>query len=121
MIPPTPVRQYIRKLAAGTEQLHAQSIVHKHDTNNLRSIIKKRTTCTKGKRMALKGHFHISTQKLCNAAVEAEEDTKRRVKKTMKRKSKAISYEPESEEEVEEEDQEESEGDIIDCTTVDVE
>jgi hypothetical protein len=27
-IPPTPVRLYIRKLAAGTEQLHARSIVH---------------------------------------------------------------------------------------------
>ena len=73
----TPVRQYIKKLTAGTERLQALSIVYQHDANNLRSIIKKRTTRTKGKRVVLKGHFHISTQELCDAVVEAEKATKK--------------------------------------------
>jgi hypothetical protein len=105
-------------LTAGTEQLHIQNIVHKHDANNLRSIIKKRTTRTKGKRVILKGHFHISTQELCDAVVEAEKDTKERAKKKEKKKTKAISYESESGEEVEEEEQEESESEVIDCIIV---
>ena len=75
-IPSTPVREYIRKLAFGTKQLRAKSIVHQHDANNFRSIIKKRATRTKGKRVVLKGQFHISTPELHKAVVEAELDTK---------------------------------------------
>ncbi|KFZ23153.1 hypothetical protein V502_02368, partial [Pseudogymnoascus sp. VKM F-4520 (FW-2644)] len=116
----TPVRQYIKKLTAGTEQLQAQSIVHQYDANNLRSIIKKRTTRTKGKRVVLKGHFHISTQELCNAVVEAEKATKKPVGKKGKTKGKGVSYETESEADVEEEGQDESESDIGDCIIVDV-
>jgi transposase len=116
----TPVRQYIKKLTAGTEKLQAQSIVHQHDANNLRSIIKKRTTRTKGKRVVLKGHFHISTQELCNAVVEAEKATKKPVGKKGKTKGKGVSYETESEADVEEEGQDESESDIGDCIIVDV-
>ena len=71
-IPSTPVRQYIQKLTVGTEQLRARSIIYQHDANNLRSIIKQRTTRTKGKRVVLKGHFHISTQELYDAVVAAE-------------------------------------------------
>jgi hypothetical protein len=119
-IPTTPVRQYIRKLAAGTEQLQAQSIVHQHDANNLRSIIKKRTTRTKGKRVVLKGHFHISTQELCDAVVKAENSTKRLAGKKAKMKGKAISYSAESEGEIEEETQDEIESDLEDCIIVDV-
>jgi hypothetical protein len=120
-VPPTPVRRYIRKLATGTEQLRAKSIVHQHDKNNLRSITKKRTTRTKGKRVILKGHFHISTQELHDAVVEAEKDTKSRVKKKVKTKKRAISYESENEEEDEEEAEDESESEIEDCIIVDVE
>ena len=77
----TPVRKYIQKLATGTEKLRAQSIVHQHDASNLRSIIKKRNTRSKGKRMVLKGHFHISTQELLGAVVAAEKETKECVRR----------------------------------------
>ena len=121
MIPSTPVRQYIRKLAAGPEQLHAQSIVHKHDAKQLAIDCQKAYESCKGKKLVLKGHFHISTQKLCDAEAEAERDAKRRATKIVKRKDRPLSFEAESEEEVGEEDQEEIDGDIIDCITVDVE
>jgi len=117
--PSTPVRQYIRKLAAGTEQLRAQSIVHQHDANNLRSIIKKRTTRKKGKRVVLKGHFHISTQELCDAVVEAEKATKKQAKKKRKKKEKTIVYEAEIDEDTEEEADDQSESEIGDCIIVD--
>jgi len=117
----TPVRQYIQKLTTGTEKLRAQSIIHQHDANNMRSIIKKRTTRTKGKRVVLKGHFHISTQELCDAVIAAEKDTKERAVKRGKKKGKAVSYEAESKKEVEEEVQEESDSDISNCIIVDVE
>jgi hypothetical protein len=120
-VPPTPVRRYIRKLAIGTEQLRAKSIVHQHDANNLRSIVKKRITRAKGKRVVLKGHFHISTQELHDAVVEAEKNTKIRAKKKVKTKRRAISYKSESEEEGEEEAMDESESEIGDCIVVDVE
>jgi hypothetical protein len=58
----TPVRRYIQKLTNGTEKLRAQTTIHQQDANNLRAIIKKRTTRKKGKRVILKGHFDISTQ-----------------------------------------------------------
>jgi hypothetical protein len=91
-MPSTPVRQYIQKLTAGTEQLRAQSIVHRHDANNLRSIIKKRATRKKGKRVILKGHFHISTQELYNTVIEAEKATKKQARKKAKTKAKADLY-----------------------------
>jgi hypothetical protein len=116
----TPVRKYIRKLALGTEQLRAKSIVYQHDANNLRSIVKKRTTRTKGKRVILKGHFYISTQELHKGVVEAELDTKTRAKKKMKTKGRAVSYEAESEEDIEEEARDELESEIEDCVIVDV-
>lgn len=120
-IPSTPVRQYIQKLTVGTEQLYARSILHQHDANNLRSIIKQRTTRKKGKRVVLKGQFHISTQELCNAVVAAEEATKKQKEKKRKTKAKVRSYEVETEEEVEEEGQDECESEIGDCIIVDVE
>ncbi|KFY31825.1 hypothetical protein V493_00761 [Pseudogymnoascus sp. VKM F-4281 (FW-2241)] len=116
----TPVRQYIKKLTAGTERLQAQSIIHQHDANNLRSIIKKRTTRTKGKRVVLKGHFHISTQELCDAVVEAEKATKKQAGKRAKTKGKAISYDAESEEDIEEEAQDQTESDCESCIIVDI-
>jgi hypothetical protein len=117
----TPIRQYIRKLTTGTEQLRARSIVHRHDANNLRSIIKKRTIRTKGKRVVLKGHFHISTQELCDAVVEAEKATKKQAKKKNKTKGKADLYKTDSEGDLEEEGQDESESEIGDCIIVDIE
>jgi hypothetical protein len=51
----------------------------------------------KGKGVVLKGHFHISTQELCDAVVEAESDR-----------------------DIEEEAEDESESDIGDCIIVDV-
>jgi hypothetical protein len=117
----TPVRQYIRKLATGTEKLRAQSIVHQHDASNLRSIIKKRATRTKGKRVVLKGHFHISTQELCDAVVAAERETKKQAERKGKKKGKDVLDNAESDEEVEEDAQEEIDSDIEDCIIVDVE
>jgi hypothetical protein len=118
---PTPVRKYIRKLTNGTEQLQAQSKVHQHDANNLRSILKKRTTRTKGKRVVLKGHFHISTQELCAAVVKAEKVTRKQARKKVKTKGKAILYDTESEKDTEEEAQDGIESDLEDCIVVDVE
>ncbi|KAK6599313.1 transposase [Botrytis cinerea] len=115
----TPVRQYIRKLTIGSEQLRAQSIVHQHDANNLRAIMKKRTIRKKGKRLVLKGHFHISTQELCDAVVEAEKATKVQTMKKGKGKGKVIEYETETEEDIGEEVEDESESDIGDCIIVD--
>jgi hypothetical protein len=101
-MPSTPVRQYIQKLTVRTEQLRAQSRVHQHDTDNLRSVIKQRTTRIKGKRVVLKGYFHISTQELCDAVVTAEKASKRgklrlrlgrtkhRVRKKLRKKVKMI-------------------------------
>ncbi|KAK9357499.1 hypothetical protein V1504DRAFT_56024 [Lipomyces starkeyi] len=115
----TPVRVYIRKLTTGSEKLQAQSIVHQHDANNLRSIVKKRKTRTKGKRVVLKGHFHISTQELHDAVVTAENETKQHARKKVKKRGKAISYEAKSEEDTEEEGKEDIESDIEDCIIVD--
>jgi len=120
-IPSTPIRKYIRKLASGTEQLRAKSIVYQHDANNLRSIIKKRTTRTKGKRVVLKGHFHISTQELHKAVVAAKLDTKTRAKKRVGIKGRAMSYEAKSEEHIKEEAIDKPKSEIKDCIIVDVE
>jgi len=116
----TPVRRYIQKLSAGSEKLRAQSIVHKHDATNLRSIIKKRKTRSKGKRVVLKGHFHISTQELCDAVVAAEIETKNRARKKGKKKTEIMSDEAESEEDYEEHAPEETDGDMEDCIIVNV-
>ncbi|KAK9330967.1 hypothetical protein V1520DRAFT_103390 [Lipomyces starkeyi] len=103
------------------QQLRSAGIVHQHDANNLRSIIKKRTNRTKGKRVVLKGQFHVSTQELCDAVAAAEKDTKTRAMKRRKRKGKGISYETESEGDIEEGTQDEFESDTEDCIIVDVE
>ena len=116
----TPVQQYIRKLTTGSEQLQAPSTVHQHDANNLRSIIKKRTDRTKGKRVVLKGHFHISTQALCDAVVEAEKATKKPGGKKGGKMSKAALYKAESEEDVEDEALDANESEDEDCIIVDV-
>ena len=58
----------------------------------------------KGKRVVLKGHFHISTQELYDAVVEAEKETKRQAGKRAKTKGKANSYRARSEEDIEEEE-----------------
>jgi hypothetical protein len=78
-------------------------------------------TCTKGKRVVLKGHFYISTQELCNAVVKAEKDTKKQAKKKSKVKGKAILYETESDIDIKEEGQDEFESEIGDFVIVDVE
>jgi hypothetical protein len=120
-MPSTPVRQYVQKLTAGTEQLRARSIVHQHDANNLRSIIKKPATRKKGKRVILKGHFHISTQELCDAVIEAEKSTKKQAGRKREKRVKAIVYEAETDEDVEEDAEDDSESEIGDCIIVDVE
>ena len=71
--------------------------------------------------MVLKGHFHISTQELCDAVVEAEKVTKRQARKRAKPKAKTNLYETESEGDTEEEGQDESESEIRDCIIVDIE
>lgn len=71
--------------------------------------------------MVLKGYFHISTQELYDAVIEAEKVTKRKAGKKAKTKGKTDSYETESEKDIEEEGQDESESEIGDCIIVDVE
>ena len=71
--------------------------------------------------MVLKGHFHISTQELCDAVVEAEKVTKRQARKKAKTKGKADSYETESKRDIEEEDQDESKNKVRDYIIVDIE
>ncbi|KAK9316490.1 hypothetical protein V1524DRAFT_452798 [Lipomyces starkeyi] len=115
----TPVRGYIRKLTTGSEKLQTQSILHQHDANNIRSIVKKRKTRTKGKRVVLKGHFHISMQELHDAVVTAENETKQHARKKVKKRGKAISYEAKSEKDTEEEGKEDIESDIEDSIIVD--
>ncbi|APA08975.1 hypothetical protein SS1G_02829 [Sclerotinia sclerotiorum 1980 UF-70] len=115
----TPVRQYIRKLMIGSEQLRAQSIVHQYDANNLRAIMKKCTICKKGKRLVLKGHFYISIQELYDVVIEAEKATKVQTMKKGKGKGKVIEYKTETEEDIGEEVEDESESDIGDCIIVD--
>jgi hypothetical protein len=55
----------------------------------------------KGKRVVLKGHFHISMQELCNAVVEAKKATKKQVGKKGKTKGKGVLYKTKSEADVE--------------------
>ena len=118
-IPSSPVRSYIQKLAFETEQLRVKTIVYQHDANNLQSIIKKRTTLTKEKRVILKGNFHISMQELHKGVVEAELDTKTRAKKKVKTKERTVLYEAESKEDIEEA-RDELESKFEDCNIVDV-
>ena len=118
-VPSTPVRQYIQKLTVGTEQLQARSIVHQLDANNLHSVIKRRTIRTKGKRVVLKGHFHISTQELYDAVMEAENVTQKQSQKKRKTKGKHASSDDEIEEYIEEEAEEHSWSDTGSCIIVD--
>ena len=118
-MPSTPVQTYIQKLTAGSEQLRARSIVHQLDANNLRSVMKRRAVRTKGKRVILKGHFHVSTQELCDAVVEAEKATQNLSKKKRKTKDKLISLDDEIDEYIEEEAGEQSESDSGSCIVVD--
>ena len=70
--------------------------------------------------MVLKGYFHISTQELCDAVVEAEKATKRQARKKAKTKGKADLYKTKSERDIKEEDQDESENEVRDCIIIDV-
>ena len=84
----TLVYQYIRKLALGTKKLQVQTIVYQHNAINLWSILQKCKTCTNGKRVALKGHFLVSTQDLYDIVVAAKKATKERASKKAKRNGK---------------------------------
>jgi hypothetical protein len=118
-VPSTPVRTYIQKLTAASEQLRARSIVHQLDANNLRSVMKRRAVRTKGKRVILKGHFHVSTQELCDAVVEAEKATQNLSKKKRKTKDKRTSSDDEIDKYIEEKAGEQSESDSGSCIVVD--
>jgi ribosomal protein L12E/L44/L45/RPP1/RPP2 len=74
----------------------------------------------KEKEVALNGHFHVSSQELCDAANAAEMDTRKQAGREGKKKAKIILHEAEGEEEAEEEAQEESDSDNSDCIIVDV-
>jgi len=84
-------------------------------------IIKKRTTCTKKKRIVLKGHFFISIQELLKKVKEAELNTKTQIKKKVKTKNKAVLYNIENKEDIEDEAQDEIESDIKNYIIVDIE
>ncbi len=92
-----------------------------NNAKNLWLIIKQRTTRIKGKRVVLKGQFHISMQELCNAVIMAKKAAKMQKEKKRKTKAKARLYEVKSKEEVDKEVQDDSESEIGDCIIVDVE
>ena len=83
--------------------------------------MKKRTTRTKGKRVALSGHFLISTQDLCDAVVAAEKATKERASKKAKRNGKKKTDKAEVEANDREEAEDESGSENGACIIVDVE
>jgi hypothetical protein len=60
----TLVTRYVRKLAKETERLKTRDTIRKRETENLRAIIKTQKERKNGKRLALKGQFHISTEEL---------------------------------------------------------
>ena len=116
----SPIRGYIEKLASGSERLHTQNTVHQHDANNLRSIIKKRTTRKSGKRIVLSGHFHISTQALLDGVIAAEKETKERASKKSKKNSKEVVDKAKFKGDNKEEAIDKSESETEDCIIVDL-
>ena len=69
--------------------------------------------------MVLKGHFHISTQELYDAVMEAENVTQKQSQKKRKTKGKHASSDDEIEEYIEEEAEEHSWSDTGSCIIVD--
>jgi hypothetical protein len=86
----TPVNRYVRKLAEETERLNTRDTIRKRETENLRAIIKTRKERKKGKRLALKGQFHISTEELRAAVVAAEKETKEQAGQRVKRRARTF-------------------------------
>jgi hypothetical protein len=117
----TPLRKYITKLADGAEQLATTHKINKCETDKLRSVIKMRKKRKKGKRVVLKGHFHISTAELRDAVIQAEKDTKRQDRGYDNKKSKQQDNDTGDEEDDAQEAGEETDTDIEDCIVVDVE
>ncbi|KFZ03520.1 hypothetical protein V501_09356, partial [Pseudogymnoascus sp. VKM F-4519 (FW-2642)] len=76
------------------------------------AVMKRCATCTKGKRVILKSHFHISTQELCDAVLEAENATRKQSRKKVKAKGKHAFSGDEIQEYVEEEAEEQFESNI---------
>lgn len=74
--------------------------------------------CIRGIKVVLKGHFHISTQELCDVVVEAEKVTKTQARKKVKERGRELLYGTEIEEEIEGEAQDESESDKEGCIIV---
>jgi hypothetical protein len=95
----TPVARYVRKLADETERLSTREIIRQREVTNLRGIAEARKERKKGKRAALKGHFHISTQELRDAVVVAKKETATRKKGTKIKKEIEVEETYESQEE----------------------
>jgi hypothetical protein len=76
--------RYIRRLVDETERLNTRNILQQRETDNLRAIIQKRRAQNKGKRVILKGKFHISTEELQLQVVEAEVATATTTKRAKK-------------------------------------
>jgi hypothetical protein len=110
-MPSMPGREYIQKLIL-EPTIRPRSIVHQQDENNLQSIIKKRVTCEKGKRVILKGHFYISTQGVCDAVIEAEKSTKKQAGRKREKRVKDIVYQAGTDEDVEGDTEDDSESEI---------
>ena len=70
--------------------------------------------------MTLKGHFLISTQKLCDVVVAAEKATKERADKKKKSKGKKKVEESETKGDIEEETRDNSRSDTESCIIVDI-
>ena len=71
--------------------------------------------------MVLKGHFHISTQELYNAVLEAKQATAKRARKKGKKGGKIEISESENEVDIEEDTDNELENEIGDYIIVDIE
>ena len=84
-------------------------------------IKKKHIARTEGKRVVLKGYFHVSSQELCDVLAKAKKATKEQAKKNAKTKGKTNPYKTKSEGDIEEKAKDESDSKIGDYIMVDIE
>ena len=85
----------------------------------MRFIIKKRTTCTKGKRVVLKGYFMVLQKNCAMQLRQRKRDTKTSSKKGQRR-LKSLYIKLRASKKLKEEAQKESDSGNSDCIIVDV-
>ena len=113
----SPSRQYAVGLAEIAENLATQvSILEKHNKMQ-EAILNNQKIKKSGKRMALKGHFILSTKEILEKIRKAEEETARRSKTTTSRRGQKRKR-PETPSEDEEESSCDGDSNASDCIVV---